>query len=170
MKKLYFVRHGESVLNVAGLFAGTTDTALTPKGRRQAKRAGAQAKDLKIDLIISSPLSRAYDTAKIIAKEIGYPKAKIQLNPMLAERNYGSAEGQPYSVDFNVDGIKDAETVDELLLRAKEVVDSLSRLEAENVMLVGHGSIGRAIRHHLLEDYPYHLPERLANAEIVQWI
>lgn len=170
MKKLYFVRHGESEMNVAGRFAGSTETSLTAKGRRQAKTAGQKAKGLKIDLIISSPLGRAHDTAKIIAEEIGYPKEKIELSPILAERRYGAMEGQLYAPDLNLDGVADAETTKKLLLRAKEFVASLDRVEFDNILIVSHGSIGRAIRHHLLEDFPFQKYHRLENADVVQWI
>lgn len=157
-------------MNVAGRFAGSTDTPLTQRGRKQAIKAGKKAKNLEINLIISSPLSRAHETAKIIAKEINYPEAKIQLNPMLAERSYGAMEGQLYSPDMNLDGVSDAETTKKLLLRAKEFVDSLKHLESNNVLIVSHGSIGRAIRHHILEDFPFHKYIRLENADLVQWL
>lgn len=170
MKKLYFVRHGESEMNAAGRFAGTLDTTLTPEGKKQAKIAGKKVKRLGIDCIVSSPLFRAYETAKIIAKEINYPEDKIELNPLLAERNYGEMEGQQYSSDLDMDGIADIETTDSLLARAQEAIASLRQIEADNVLVVSHGSIGRAMRHHLLKDYPFAGPERLPNAEIVNWI
>src|SRR5581483_5723923 len=76
MKKLYFIRHGESVSNVERWHAGRIDTPLTERGRQQAREAGKKAKAQKLhfDLIVSSPLSRALETARIIAKEIGYPE------------------------------------------------------------------------------------------------
>ncbi len=64
MKHLYFCRHGLSVLNKEGKWAGSTETPLTVEGRTQAKLAGKAAQNLKIDYIICSPLSRAHDTAK----------------------------------------------------------------------------------------------------------
>lgn len=170
MKKLYFVRHGLSQFNVERRFAGTIDTPLTPEGRAQARIAAEKAKKLNIDLIISSPLSRAYETAKIIATEINYPKDKIELNPLLAERDYGAIEGQLWAPDIDMDGIADIETIDSLLARADEALNSLRQIMADNVLIVSHGSIGRAIRHHLLEDFPFTGPERLPNAEIIQWI
>lgn len=170
MKKLYFVRHGQSEMNRAGRFAGTLDTPLTPEGKKQARLAGKKAKKLSIGHIVSSPLSRAYETAKIIAKEINYPEDKIQLNPLLVERNYGAMEGQLFSADIDMDGVVDIETTDSLLTRAEAAAISLRRIEADNVLIVGHGSMGRAIRHHLLEDFPYSGPERLPNAVIIQWI
>lgn len=118
MKKLYFVRHGLSEMNVQGLMAGTTDTPLTDLGRKQAKKAGQSAKDLNINLIVSSPLSRALKTAQIIAQEIGYPKNKIILNQLLIERDHGSLEGKTWSPDLNLDGFSDVETDDTLVERS----------------------------------------------------
>src|SRR5690606_2527197 len=71
MKKLYFIRHGLSVMNRQGVFSGSIDTPLTDEGRKQAKRAGKLARDFGIDYIVSSPLARALETAQIIAGEIG---------------------------------------------------------------------------------------------------
>ena len=66
MKKLYFIRHGLSEGNVQEIWSGSTDTPLHTEGRAQAKAAGQKAKKLKIDLVVSSPMSRAKETAEII--------------------------------------------------------------------------------------------------------
>ncbi len=172
MKKLYFVRHGESELGALNLGAGHIETPLTSKGREQAKQAGKVAKDLAINLIISSPLSRAQDTAKIIAKEIGYPLKDIEVNPMFIERFFGEYEGRPIIQDpnFDFDSIKGIEKKVDLLNRARKALDYLESLSADNVLVVAHGQFGRALRHHVLEDFPFDYAHKLANAEIVQWI
>ena len=73
MKKVLYVRHGQSETNLRGVFAGgNDDTRLTDLGREQAKNAGKELKGIKIDRIICSPLSRTYETAQIIAKELGF--------------------------------------------------------------------------------------------------
>lgn len=172
MKQLYFIRHGESVGNAEGWYAGRIDTPLTEKGRQQAQAAGRKAKQegMNFDLIISSPLSRALDTARIVAEEVGYPLDKIQSNPMLIERNYGQMGGKPWQADVDFDNVIDAESSDELLARAKEVIAWLHQIEEDKVLIVCHGSIGRAIRFHLLDEEVHDLEGRIANAEIVQWL
>ncbi|OVE79489.1 hypothetical protein BVY00_00280 [bacterium G20] len=170
MKRLYFIRHGESQFNKEKRFAGRTDTPLTDEGQKQAKKAGEDAKKLQIDLIVSSPLSRAYETAGIIATEIGYPKASIKINPLLIERDYGSLSGQVWSPDIDMDGIADIETAESLIKRGSEALASLRQIEVDNVLVVSHGSIGGAIRHHLLKDFPFEDEDGIPNAEIVQWI
>lgn len=171
MKKLYFIRHGLSEMNIQGVRSGSTETPLAPEGREQAKSAGQKAKQLGIDFIVSSPQSRALETARIIAKEIGYPVKEIHVNNLLVERHFGELEGQPWDPDLNLDGIVDIETVDTLLERAKLALDWLHTLKANNVLVVSHGSFGRALRHHLLAGQPFHdHANRLGNAEIVCWL
>ena len=72
---LYFTRHGETFWNVENKICGATDIALTPRGHAQAETLGRMlaAQDLPVDLILSSPLSRALDTARHIAAATGWP-------------------------------------------------------------------------------------------------
>ena len=168
MKHLYIVRHGLTELNKANVFAGVTETPLTKEGRGQAKDAGKHIAGLNIDLIVSSPLGRAIETAQIIAKEIGYPKDKIAINYYFAERNFGRFEGTTYSPDLNLDGFSDVESFDELLERAHLGMRWINKQAAENILIVSHGSFTRAIRE-------LHLPHidrsvKVANAEVVQLI
>ncbi len=175
MKKLYFVRHGESEMNAQGKTAGSTESPLTKLGHQQAKMAAKEAQKLNIDYIVSSPQSRAYDTAKIIAKEIGYPVKEIHINNLFAERHYGEMEGKTWDPDLNVDGISDIETLDTVLERARLALDFLHTLDAKNILVASHGGFGRALRSHIngLLYTPYHqTPEdqRIANAVILTWI
>ena len=170
MKKLYFARHGLTVMNVEGKWSGTTETPLTDEGRAQAKAAGKAAKDLEIDYIACSPLGRAKETAKIIAEEIGYPIKKIHINPMLIERHFGELEGQRRNPDINLDGIADIETPETIIARAKFALEWLHSIKAEHILVVSHGSFGGALRSLILEEFPYDGPDRLANAELHHWI
>jgi broad specificity phosphatase PhoE len=170
MKHLFFARHGLSQMNVAGLLSGSTDTPLTGEGRRQARQAGIAAKGLGIDLIVSSPLSRAHETAQTIAKEIGYPLKDIHTNQLLVERHFGELEGKPWKPDLNLDGITDIETVDTLLERAHLALKWLEQLPAQNILVVSHGSFGRALRSIVQKEFPFSHPHRLKNAEIYQWL
>lgn len=172
MKKLYFIRHGLTEMNVAGLYAGTCETPLTAEGRKQANAAGQHAKGLDIDYIVCSPLSRARETAKIIAKQIGYPTKNIHSNQLFAERHFGALEGQPWNPDLDLDGIADVETRDTLLERAWLALMFLKTVPAHNILVVSHGQFGRALRNHLHADKPfdYDPANRLQNAELVRWV
>lgn len=169
MKRIYFCRHGLSELNIKGHFAGSTDTPLAEEGRKQARLAGQKAKDLGIDLIVASPLSRAKETAEIIAKEVGYPVENIHINDLLVERHFGELEGKPWSPDLDLDGISDIETVDSLIERAHLALKWIESLPGNNVLVVSHGSFGRALRSVLIAEHPFHDSEKLQNAEIILW-
>ncbi|HWT56058.1 MAG TPA: histidine phosphatase family protein [Candidatus Microsaccharimonas sp.] len=173
MKHLYFVRHGLSEANIAGVWSGTMETPLSAEGKRQAKLAGQSAKGLGIDHIICSSLSRAHDTAKIIAEEIGYPVEKIELNSLLLERHFGQMEGQPYQLDADVDGFIDVEARESVLERAKLTLEHLAQLNAQVVLVVSHGSFGRAFRHIITPEIPYNQSDpttKLANAKLTKFI
>ncbi len=176
MKKLYFCRHGQTEMNTLGHFSGTTETPLTTEGRKQAKRAGKKAKDLNIDYIISSPLSRAVETAQIIAKEIGYPIDKIHTNELFIERHFGDLEGRAWNPDLDMDGIADIETRDTVLERARLALEFLETIDADNILVVSHGSFGRALRSLFLPHIPYHQTSggrrhlAIPNAEIINWL
>lgn len=72
---LYFVRHGQTQNNLDGkMNPGDDDDTLTEIWKSQAKKAGEKlaTSQIQIDIIVSSPLSRAMETAQIIAQEIEY--------------------------------------------------------------------------------------------------
>lgn len=70
----YFVRHGESEGNATGTMQGHSDHVLTDRGRRQARATGRWFADegIAVDRVFSSPLSRAMETARIIAESAEY--------------------------------------------------------------------------------------------------
>ncbi len=88
---LYLVRHGETDWNLARRIQGSTDIPLNDTGRAQAATAGALLARRDWDAIYSSPLSRAFETASIIAGEVGLGEP-IAVDA-LVERAYGEAEG-----------------------------------------------------------------------------
>jgi len=165
VKHLYFCRHGESVLNKRRRFAGHIDTPLTDRGREQAAKAGTHADTLKLDLIISSPLSRALDTARIIAAEANYPLDKIITNELFIELSWGPLEGKSFFSTLSPETHPGVESQDALAARAQSALEYLQSLEAENILLVGHGSFSGALRGLIQPDHNHH---ELPNAEIVQ--
>ena len=62
--KVYFVRHGQSLGNAERVLLGHCDLDLSPLGVQQAKLTAEAMKDFPIDIIYSSDLLRAYNTAK----------------------------------------------------------------------------------------------------------
>lgn len=102
------VRHGQTDWNFKKLIQGRLNNPLNDTGRSQVKQTGLVLKehDPHWDLIISSPLDRAYESGKIIAKEIGYDKEIIIDNEVI-EREFGSAEGQNITPEIYQRIIKD---------------------------------------------------------------
>jgi uncharacterized phosphatase len=168
MKHLYFVRHGESIRNLQRIFAGQYDTPLTDRGRDQARQAGERARHLAVNLIVSSPLSRALETAQIIASSIGYPLDTILVQEVFKERSLGTLEGKSWD-EYDEAATEDngAETDAELLNRATKGLVILQERPEDSILLVGHGSFSRALRKALDPAGTYDEPE---NAEIVQLV
>lgn len=147
MTKYYFTRHGESYANADRIFAGIVDSPLTEKGRDEARAEGKRLEREKrtFSLIISSPLSRAYETATIIAEAVRYTSEILTLE-LLTERSFGALAGKPWSsvedeasdlfVEFG------GESIAELSERVVKALDCIRELSSgqQAVLIVGHGS------------------------------
>jgi len=84
------VRHGETDWNVLGKLQGTTDIPLNNRGKKQSVECGDLLSESQWDVIISSPLRRAKQTADIINNTIKVPIIEMA---EFKERNFGDAEG-----------------------------------------------------------------------------
>ena len=101
MSKLILLRHGQSQWNLENRFTGWEDVLLTEKGIQEAQLAGELMKknNIKIDLIFSSVLQRANDTAKHALKQMNLnhlwdeKNLIMTLNQSLNERDYGDLVG-----------------------------------------------------------------------------
>lgn len=144
MQQLYFCRHGQSELNFQQVYAGQIDTPLTDLGRQQARLAGEACQHISIDLIVCSTMSRARETADIIAEVIGYPVTNILQNEIFIEQSYGSLQGLPWSTP-NPESYHDIETDEALRDRAAAGLEFLRQQSAATILLVGHGSFARAL-------------------------
>jgi broad specificity phosphatase PhoE len=92
---LWFVRHGESTWNAAGLVQGQAEgSVLTAKGRREAALAAEQLHRAGVSTICTSDLERAHETAAIIGHALRLP---LRYERALRERNFGTAQGHPLS-------------------------------------------------------------------------
>ena len=88
---LILIRHGESVANAQGLLLGRTDAELTQKGMAQAASVGQLLRDPVLELR-TSPLSRARDTAALLAIDV-----PVEVDDRWVEVDYGEYECQPLS-------------------------------------------------------------------------
>lgn len=89
--KLYLLRHGETDWNKEWRLQGSVDIPLNEKGVAQAQDAALRYKDLSFDVVISSPLQRALNTARIIAEPHGLT---VQTDDRLREICFGDLEGK----------------------------------------------------------------------------
>ena len=157
---LYLVRHGESEANAAGVFAGQTDSPLTPKGREQAKVVATALRPIHFDRIVTSTLSRTKDTAAEIAAGRGVP---VEAFADLNEIDLGDAAGKPFDEvrglpGYESDGFHQwpgGESLDQVVTRAMRVID---RLAAESpgttICIVGHGGVTRILVSKFMEVLP----------------
>ena len=145
-----FLRHGESIGNAEARWQGQSDYALTEKGRAQAQALAQRWKseNVKFDLIISSPLTRAKETAEIIASTLA---AKIEFDSVLLERHIGEMEGltaeevrkrpqPPYITPYDSIG-GEGEGDWALFLRAGQALHRLLRRPAGSYLIVSHGGL-----------------------------
>lgn len=155
MTDLYLVRHGETDWNRQRRIQGLTDIPLNATGREQARLTGMLLTRRPITRVVASPLSRALETAQIIARELGLPEPEV--SEALVERNYGAAEGLGfheidvlYPEGTAVAGRESREEV------AARILPELARIAAahpgEAIVVVSHGG---AIRSALLAAEPH---------------
>jgi len=90
MKKIYIIRHGETQWNREEVFRGTKDVPLNETGKKQAERVGLYFSHMPVDRIISSPLSRALQTAEAVSKTTN---ATVDTMEEFTDVNFGIWEG-----------------------------------------------------------------------------
>ncbi len=88
---LVLVRHGETTWNSIGRIQGHSNSPLNELGIEQGRRAAQQLAKLKVKAVYASDMSRAIETAKLIATS---HKLQVLTSPALRERNYGVLEGK----------------------------------------------------------------------------
>lgn len=143
--KLGFIRHGQTNWNAEGRLQGSSDIPLNDVGRGQARDAVAVLGAGTWDAIVSSPLSRARETAEIIAAGLGIELGRSY--DELIERDYGQAEGMtdeeweklwPNKVGGGI------EALDSVVARGKAAIEKIAAdFPGRNVAVVCHGTIIR---------------------------
>lgn len=92
MSKLILLRHGQSKWNQENRFTGWVDVPLSPTGIAEAQTAYERLKNIPIDVLFTSVLQRAQDTAKLCLGE-RYAQIQKHENQALNERHYGDLQG-----------------------------------------------------------------------------
>ncbi|OGG30622.1 hypothetical protein A3A63_02755 [Candidatus Gottesmanbacteria bacterium RIFCSPLOWO2_01_FULL_46_9] len=91
---LVLVRHGESEWNARNIWTGLTDIRLTQKGKDEAVAVASLLGDIAFDRAFTSELSRAYDSLRIMLRELHIPDLSVTKNSALNERDYGVYTGK----------------------------------------------------------------------------
>ena len=96
-KHFYLFRHGETTYNTNGFIQGqTNNSVLTSKGIEQAYQIGLKLKKYPIEILLSSPLKRAIQTADEVLKS--FSNLPFQIDSRFTEVNVGEIEGLHYQI------------------------------------------------------------------------
>ncbi len=185
MTVLTLIRHGETDWNRDRLIQGSTDIPLNDTGRQQARETGAalRAQPELVDadlppIVVSSDLSRARETAEIIAMQLG--AASPRQYPGLRERAYGEAEGIDAAQflerwgDWHSAEVPGAEPWPALRARGLAALDAvvndaqrsdtpLAASVVAPIVVVTHGAMIRELIRHATDGELPLVGERLAN-------
>jgi probable phosphoglycerate mutase len=158
--EIFIARHGQNEDNVNGILNGHRDLPLTDLGRGQARELGEAIANagLVFDVVYSSPLQRAFETASIVTNILDLPEPVVY--DQLIERDFGDLTGEP------VDRIEElctpdiiktdtityflspagAETFPQLVERGGVILNHIrGRHKEGKILLVCHGDIGKMI-------------------------
>jgi uncharacterized phosphatase len=169
---LGLLRHGQTDWNIDLRLQGSTDIPLNDTGRAQALQAASVLNREDWDVIIASPLSRAKDTADIVAKELGM---NVVIVPELIERSFGVAEGldhaswrKMYESHAVIEGL---ESLEDLRARTILLLDLIANDYAgKRVLAVSHGAFIRKVLTIISNGELPREGERLSNASLNKFI
>ncbi|CUB52472.1 phosphoglycerate mutase [Bacillus thuringiensis serovar pingluonsis] len=149
MTEICLVRHGQTDWNFQEIIQGREDIPLNEVGKKQASQSAAALQAEAWDVIISSPLIRAQETAKEIAEATGLQS--ILLDERFVERNFGEASGKPVATvreliaEGKVEGMEqDEEIVARCFAAVKDVAETHS---GKRIIIVAHSHAIKAILH-----------------------
>lgn len=162
--KLVFVRHGQSEKNILRIKSSAKDKyPLTDKGKAQAKEVAQKlSRDDSFDLVISSPVLRARQTAEIISEQLHIP---VVFDDLISEYDYGNwndlteeemlerhedyseykkhERGTQEHFDFKLGG---TESRSDVVARVRKFLEKIKQeYPGKNLIVVSHGGINGAI-------------------------
>ena len=171
MKNILLIRHGQSEWNKLNLFTGFKNIELSEQGIDEANKAGQNFKNLNIefDIVFTSELKRAQETAKIILKNLNqwdylYEKRKIISNINLNERDYGELTGlnkKETAEKFGEEQVHkwrrgysdqppNGESLEDVVRRVKKYFEetinpAILSTDNNNILIAAHGNSLRAL-------------------------
>ncbi len=149
MTTIGLIRHGITEWNELGKAQGISDIPLNDLGRKQAITLGDRLSlEKHWDMIITSDLSRAFETAKIIGSKIGFPTSRIQIDPRIKEINFGEIEGTTEEQRFRQWGREwrdlqlGMESYEDVSNRGLAFLeDIVGTFKGKRILVVSHGAL-----------------------------
>jgi broad specificity phosphatase PhoE len=152
---LLLARHGETDWNRDGRFQGHADTSLNARGREQAHELAEEVNG--VEVIYSSDLKRAIETAEVVAERLGL---EVTVDSRLRERGFGAWEGltrAEIEASFREEfdrwrrgdggGAADAEAQEAFAARIEAfLTDVLARHPDQTVLVIAHGGSIRVVQ------------------------
>ena len=171
MKNILLIRHGQSEWNKLNLFTGFKNIELSEQGINEANKAGQNFKNLniKFDIVFTSELKRAQETAKIILKNLDqwdhlYGEGKIITDIKLNERDYGDLTGlnkKETAEKFGEEQVHkwrrgysdqppNGESLEDVVRRVKiyfeeSINPAIQSADNNNILIAAHGNSLRAL-------------------------
>ena len=171
MKNILLIRHGQSEWNKLNLFTGFKNIELSEQGIEEANKAGQNFKnlDIKFNIVFTSELKRAQETAKIILQNLDQwdflnNEGKIISNINLNERDYGDLTGlnkKETAEKFGEEQVHkwrrgysdqppNGESLEDVVRRVKKYFEevikpAIQSNENDNILIAAHGNSLRAL-------------------------
>ncbi|XXM71611.1 histidine phosphatase family protein [Lysinibacillus sphaericus] len=146
MTRICIVRHGQTDWNLHGRLQGQTDIPLNETGRKQAEECREFLKGMEWDVVITTSLKRARETAEIINKDLNLPIIEMD---EFKERYFGDGEGLTREVrnekypEFTFPGMESREDLDRRIEAGLLAVST--DYPDKKILLVSHGAVIHAI-------------------------
>jgi len=162
--KIYFVRHGETIWNKEKKIQGRSDIPLNEYGKELGMITAEALKDIPFDIVYSSPLVRAKETAEILVKN---RNLEIHTDNRLLEMSFGEGEGESLPEIHAHPEMKlhnfihnpgeytppaGGETFEELYDRCKNFMEEIiipAEKKYDTMLIVGHGALIRGFIHNI---------------------
>ena len=163
------LRHGQTDWNINFLLQGVTDIPMNETGVEQVRLAAKAIQLDDWDVVLTSPLTRAKQTAEIIASHVGFDEVIEQ--ELLIERSFGEAEGlshEQWRAKYsNLDEIPGGESRTQLAARSQQLLDHISsQFAGKRVLAISHGALIRGLLSIASNNELPRDGERLGNASL----
>lgn len=157
MTRIILIRHGETTWNIEGRYQGQEDTPLSPRGLEQGHLLADGLRNIPLDLCISSPLQRSFQTCKFCAELHGL---EVQADNRLLEINHGTWEGvlagdiaAAYPHEFeqwhshpHLVQMPGGENLEDVRIRVRAAFDDyVAKYPDKTILVAAHDAVNKAI-------------------------